>query len=431
MEPTMRAWTMFVATGALCALAGRLAVSSPPSPPESGESPRAAGPGDRSNWVTAVEPKALSGNVRRGLDWLVAHQHEGGGWSQGEESPNMGARVPEGAPPDVGDTCAAVLALIRSGSTPSAGPYAASIRKGLSFIMGQVEQSAYESLSVTSLQGTRLQAKLGPHIDTFLASMVLTEAAGRMPDQESGNRLASALDKVIYKIQQNQQANGMWDGQGWAPALAHACATKGLNRARQAGLQVRDDVLARAEGNAASAVAGGMAFGGEGAAGVALYAGAKNIAILQDSVNSNRARIEAVRAAAGPGATPEQQEQANAELARFADAEAAHGAAQQAMVDRLDDQQFVAGFGSNGGEEFLSYMNISESLVVKGGTEWKKWDEKMTENLNRIQNEDGSWTGHHFITGRTFCTASALLVLMADRTPVPAEALAAPMDSKR
>jgi hypothetical protein len=43
----------------------------------------------------------------------------------------------------------------------------------------------------------------------------------------------------------------------------------------------------------------------------------------------------------------------------------------------------------------------------------------MTENLNRIQDKDGGWSGHHCITGRTFCTATALLVLMADRAPVP------------
>ena len=60
-------------------------------------------------------------------------------------------------------------------------------------------------------------------------------------------------------------------------------------------------------------------------------------------------------------------------------------------------------------------MNISETLVVKGGPEWEKWDKRMTENLSSIQNKDGSWTGHHCITGRTFCTAAALLVLMADR----------------
>ncbi|MEE8460423.1 MAG: hypothetical protein V3S08_11135, partial [Phycisphaerales bacterium] len=98
--------------------------------------------------------------------------------------------------------------------------------------------------------------------------------------------------------------------------------------------------------------------------------------------------------------------------------------AQDAVIARLDDPQFVAGFGSNGGEEFLSHSNIGESLVVKGGEAWKKWDAKMTRNLNRIQNADGTWTGHHCITGRTFCTSSALMVLMVDRTPVPPEALA-------
>jgi hypothetical protein len=46
----------------------------------------------------------------------------------------------------------------------------------------------------------------------------------------------------------------------------------------------------------------------------------------------------------------------------------------------------------------------------------------MTQNLDRIQNGDGSWSGHHCITGRTFCTSTALLVLMADRAPVPVQA---------
>ena len=49
-------------------------------------------------------------------------------------------------------------------------------------------------------------------------------------------------------------------------------------------------------------------------------------------------------------------------------------------------------------------------------------DDAMTSNLNRIQNSDGSWSGHHCITGRTFCTSTALLVLMADRSPVPVSA---------
>ena len=59
----------------------------------------------------------------------------------------------------------------------------------------------------------------------------------------------------------------------------------------------------------------------------------------------------------------------------------------------MEDPAFIAGFGSNGGEEFLSHMTIGESMVVKGGPEWKKWDEQMTKNMDRIQNPDGSWSG--------------------------------------
>ncbi len=379
----------------------------------------------RSCWVTAGDPKPLSENVRRGLQWLVEHQHEDGGWSQGEESRNMGGNIT--AKPNVGDTAAATLALIRSGSTPSEGLYAGSILKALDFIMKRVMASDHKSILVSDVRGTRLQAKLGQNIDTFLASLVLTESAGHMPDQESENRLAAALDKVLYKIQENQQANGLWGGGGWAPALANAVAAKSLNRARQSGLQVSDDVLAKVEANALAEVKGGRVASGRGvgAAGVALYAGAKNLGILQDSVNSNRERRDEVARQAVSAPTQEQRDHAKSELKRFDEAEVAFATAQDAVINRLDDPQFIAGFGSNGGEEFLSHMNIGESLVVKGGEDWKKWDAKMTENLNRIQNGDGTWTGHHCITGRTFCTSSALMVLMVDRTPVPPEALAA------
>ena len=64
-------------------------------------------------------------------------------------------------------------------------------------------------------------------------------------------------------------------------------------------------------------------------------------------------------------------------------------------------------------------MNISETLVVKGGKEWLAWDKGITESLVRVQDKDGGWSGQHCITGRTFCTATALLTMMADRAPIP------------
>jgi hypothetical protein len=141
-------------------------------------------------------------------------------------------------------------------------------------------------------------------------------------------------------------------------------------------------------------------------------------------VNTNANRERDLKDKAQNGQNAGEREQARKELTRIGEAKRVHGEAQAALLGRLDDPQFVSGFGSNGGEEFLSYMNISESLVVKGGHDWTRWDDAMASNLNRVQNDDGSWTGHHCITGRTFCTSTALLVLMADRTPVPVTAKA-------
>src|SRR5207249_3198638 len=50
---------------------------------------------------------------------------------------------------------------------------------------------------------------------------------------------------------------------------------------------------------------------------------------------------------------------------------------------------------------------------------WQKWMTRMTKNLIRAQNADGSWTGDHCITGRTFCTAAALMILTIDTASHP------------
>ena len=80
----------------------------------------------------------------------------------------------------------------------------------------------------------------------------------------------------------------------------------------------------------------------------------------------------------------------------------------------MKDERVIAGFGNNGGEEFLSFMMTSESLVITGGEEWNKWKEKMHNMLSKIQNEDGSWNGHHCITSPVFCTAAAILSLTVE-----------------
>ncbi|PYT19640.1 MAG: hypothetical protein DMG58_35890, partial [Acidobacteria bacterium] len=86
--------------------------------------------------------------------------------------------------------------------------------------------------------------------------------------------------------------------------------------------------------------------------------------------------------------------------------------------------QYIAGFGSIGGEEFFSYLNISDSLHRAGGPEWETWNGEMKMKLIRLQNDDGTWAGQHCITGRVAVTSAAILLLQADRdaTLIPASA---------
>ncbi len=239
-----------------------------------------ADPGPKT-WTTAVEPKPLSRNVKKGLDWLVEHQLPSGGWGEGEESANMrgnGEHASLRDTPNVADTCIATLALIRSGNTPREGPYRGAIVKGVHYVRSQVEESDAESLAVTSVRGTRVQMKLGPNIDTFLASMLLAEVKGRMPDDEGEKAVDVALHKVIGKIERHQKHDGAFEGQGWAPILSQAMSGKGINRARQAGARVSDMALARAETGArlafeasSPADACGRAAGKPAAAGVSWH----------------------------------------------------------------------------------------------------------------------------------------------------------------
>jgi hypothetical protein len=128
--------------------------------------------------------------------------------------------------------------------------------------------------------------------------------------------------------------------------------------------------------------------------------------------------------------------QARADLDRIEKEDRAAQVATRAVTGKLADAKFVSGFGNNGGEEFLSYLTLAEALCAKGGKEWEDWKTKTSLTIRSAQNADGGWSGHHCITGRTFCTGAALLVLTVGRDPgagvakadAPAEGSAPPTE---
>jgi hypothetical protein len=368
-----------------------------------------------------IPSKPLTSQVKNGLAWLASHQNKDGGWSQGEESSQMGNTLEHLKDvSDSGDTCMALLAFIRAGYSPAEGPYADQMTSGIDYVCRQIEASDDHTLFVTDVRNTRMQQKLGTYIDTFMSSLLLSEVAEKMPDEKSKNRVAQNLKKVLAKMEMHQKDDGSFGGSGWANTLSVSIAGKGVNRAAMQGFSVSEKTRLRFMAGASDKLDRSTGrFTDSKAAGINLYSTAANLDRLQESDNVNREKYEEIKSLSFSAPSAEERASASARIRRYDQNSDDLDTAARGLVEQLGDDRFIAGFGTNGGEEYLSYMMISESLFARGGKEWEDWDSKITTNLNHIQEDDGAWTGRHCITGGTFCTSAALLTLMADRSPVP------------
>jgi hypothetical protein len=303
-----------------------------------------------------------------------------GGWGQdgGETSYARNGERLETTGNDLANTAVATLALMRSGSTPAAGPYAAQVRKGLEFVLRGVERSEESGLALRTIEGTQIQRKLGPYIDTFLTSRLLGEVDGETGDPALDKRVRVALSFCIDKIETNQAEDGSWNvSGGWAPILGTSLASQSLALAEKKGLEVDSQVIGRVDEYAKNVA---QASAAPASAGVRLYQDAQ---VLEQLSRSERSR-----------------EENEAEIAE--------------VRQKLSDAKFQAGYGSMGGEEFFSYLNISDSLRRTGGEAWESWNGDIQTKLVRLQNQDGSWAGHHCITGRVAVTSAAVLTLTVE-----------------
>lgn len=326
-----------------------------------------------------------SAAAAKGIHWLVSVQGNDGGWGQdgGETAyARQGERLESGGN-DVANTAVATLALLKSGHTPARGEYRANVQRAVQFILKRIEESAPEGLAITNVTGSQIQRKLGPYIDTFLSAQLLAELDGAMGDTAANQRVRRALQKCVAKIEANQQKDGSWNiSGGWAPILGTTMASRSLDMAKNKGVKVEERVLARVDQYTRQTAQPAARMADGASAGVSLYKGAQVLEQL------SRTEKDRVRNAAEIGA----------------------------VTRELNDERFVNGFGSMGGEEFFSYLNISDSLHRAGGEPWRQWNGKIKTQLVKLQNENGTWAGHHCITGRVAVTSAAILTLLVDRS---------------
>jgi hypothetical protein len=427
LAPLINSPSIYAAESSLQYLAKKVKVPVP-SPDESNNNKKS----DHTN-------RTPDESLAAGLKYLLAQQHadggwgQGGGWRQNISGNRNGGRV-EGPnvedPSDLGNTSASVVTLLRAGESPTEGPHRDEMKKAFDYICKQVEKADDNSLYVTDVRDTQLQVKIGTYVDTFLAGWALSEIKGRLPDDAAEKRRAAALDKVVGKIAHNQREDGSFaNNNGWASVISQGLCNKALNSAARNGAKVTQETLDKAQKqNVAGLDVSKGSFSAPAStaaepssAGVSLYREAAKWNGLVENSRSNIARKQAAeKTIADEQAPAPAKAQAKKDLDQIASDDKATKAANDAVASKLSDTRYVAGFGNNGGEEYLSYMNVTEGMHERGGKEWEDWRSKMTKTVCGAQNEDGSWAGQHCITGRTFCTATALLTLLIEKSKVNA-----------
>jgi len=361
----------------------------------------------------------VTATIQRGLEWIIKAQNSNGGWGAGSHG-RQDIMDPHAVQTDPATTSMVAMALLRSGSTYTSGSYSQSLRSALNYVLNAVESSPANAYNITDQTGTQIQIKLGQNIDVVMASQFLTNSLDYLNhDKLLKERVKKALNVCVSKIQHAQDSNGSMAGAGWAGVLQSSFASNALESAQSHGASVDNEALERArefqKGNYDSKTGNVNTDMG---AGVILYsvtgsarASAKEARKVGEEME--KAKKEGRIARSAP-ATAENLQKIGFDKDDAMKYSTAYGVYQSAKV-QAQREDVMNGFGNNGGEEFLSYLQTGESMIIGKDNEWKKWYDNMSGRLLRIQNDDGSWSGHHCITSPVFCTATCLLILSVDK----------------
>jgi len=290
---------------------------------------------------------------------------------------NGGCGVDIGQPDDIGCTAMAALALMAQGNTPVEGPHSREVQRILTYMLQKTENMPADD--ITSQMGTQLQNKIGRHAHSFFAATFLAEVIGEGWDTEP---VRTGLRRVVTAIVGSQTAQGHWGDQSWAPMLGTVMGWVSLRASHFAGMKVggSSDLTAKYLVQQMQT----QLAQHQGSWMHTLYKNATGIRVLY---------------ALGMDSEP---------------------IAKKALEDvkQLVNKDNTA-FSQAGGEEYLAFHLITETMLQKGGDDWATWFPSMRDKIIGVQNADGSWTGHHCITSRTFCTAAAILVLTAPNRYLP------------
>lgn len=306
-------------------------------------------------------------SIRKGTRWLVRAIRRDGG---------VGSDL--GLPPDLGCTAITGLALLSQGNTPRGGPQARELRLVLDYLLQTIEQLPPDTVPVEN--GTLIQRKIGRYAPLFLMTLFLSQVYGEVPGDEAAVR--EALIRMSRVICAHQQADGTWGTESWAPILGTVLGWESLRACASIGIPVSAStekigqaMLASLRNRSAEDAGGWMlSFYKETASLRVLYSlGYDDDPLFRECV-------------------------------------------ERMLKLPIEEPRLIL---DAGGEEYLAFFLVTECMLKRKQTSWATWYPLLSERMVRVQNGDGSWSGHHCITSRTFCTAAALMMLQAPNQCLP------------
>lgn len=325
-----------------------------------------AGPRGNDKAVESLEStRASMEAVRKGIEWLKRTEGRKGG---------HGTDV--GQPDDIGCSAMVGLAMLANGSTPSQGPDKRHLKRIVNYLIGCVD--AMPNGNITGNKGTQLQNKIGAQAHTFFSLLFLSQICGEIGIHK---KTRQAVGKLVDTVVGAQSSRGDWGQESWAPTLGTVMGWTSLRSAHFAGFKV----------------------GGSPEKTAQHLMGQMKTSLQQQQhwMHSLYKNATGIRVLYAMG-----KENEDVSKKAFKN------------VLKLVTRDNTA-FNQAGGEEFLAFHLITETMLQKEGKDWETWFPKVRDKILDVQNDDGCWVGHHCITARTFCTAAACLVLSAPNRYLP------------
>lgn len=138
---------------------------------------------DEPQGFVEIDARAETG-IRRGLDYLAAHQNPDGSWTE-----MIGRKVNETyvghMGRHVGVTAIACASFLSNGSVPGEGPYGQNIERGVEFVLSCVTQSGFITCD---------ESRMYSHA---FATLFLAEVYGMTRSTRIRDRLQAAIDCIV------------------------------------------------------------------------------------------------------------------------------------------------------------------------------------------------------------------------------------------